>query len=149
MAETGSWTSIIAAATIIVGAGFLSWSVASEMTESDYRNLLCKGMEQERSLPNGTRVDCLTDRLAIEIDWTHKWAEAIGQALLYSASTDRQPAVILICKVAPEKCRDHDYLINEVVAHWQLPITVWLCPSGATELSQCSLDSRDGERRVR
>ena len=149
MAIASRVTSSIAAATIILGVGFLSWSVASEMTESDYRNVLCKGMEQERRLPNGTRVDCLTDRLAIEIDWTDKWAEAIGQALLYSASTGKQPAVILICKVASEKCRDHDYLINEVVAHWQLPITVWLCPTGATELSECSLDSRDGERRVR
>lgn len=107
-------------------------------TESEYRARFCAGMEQERVLPNGTRVDCLTERLAIEVDWTHKWAEAIGQSMLYSAATKKLPGIILVCKVADEACQKHDYLINEAVAYWKLPITVWLCRPADIDLAACS-----------
>lgn len=99
---------------------------------------LCAGMEQEAVLPNGTRADCMTDRLAIEVDWTHKWAEAIGQAMLYSASTEKLPGIILICKLSEENCQKHEYLINEAVAYWKLPITVWLCDLDDEALAACS-----------
>jgi len=115
----------------------MCFSVAHSDTESEYRSRFCAGMPQERVLPNGTRVDCITDRLAIEVDWTHKWAEAIGQSMLYSAATEKLPAIILVCKVAPAGCLKHEYLINEAVAYWKLPITVWLCMPSDTSLSEC------------
>lgn len=110
---------------------------ARAATESEFRSRFCAGMQQERVLPNGTRVDCITDRLAIEIDWTHKWAEAIGQSLLYSAATEKLPAIILVCKVDPAGCLKHEYLISEAVAYWKLPITVWLCMPSDQSLSAC------------
>lgn len=80
-------------------AALASPALAAE-TESDYRDRLCggAGMKMEVKMPNGTRADCMTDRLAIEIDWAHKWAEAIGQSMNYAASTGKLPAAILICK---------------------------------------------------
>lgn len=111
---------------------------ARAATESEFRSRFCAGMQQERVLPNGTRVDCITDRLAIEVDWTHKWAEAIGQSLLYAAATEKLPAIILVCKVGPVGCLKHEYLINEAVAYWKLPITVWMCMPSDLVLSECS-----------
>ena len=43
-----------------------------------------------------TRVDCLTDKYAIEVDFAKKWAESIGQALYYADVTNKEPAVALI-----------------------------------------------------
>lgn len=42
------------------------------------------------------RVDCLTDKYAIEFDFSYKWAESYGQALMYAALTGKEPAVVLI-----------------------------------------------------
>ena len=113
-------------------------AAAAGLSETDYRVRFCAGMQQEVVLANGTRVDFLTERLAIEVDWTHKWAEAIGQSMLYSASTGKLPGIILVCKVAQEHCQKHEYLINEAVAHWRLPITVWLCMPDDDALTDCS-----------
>jgi len=63
--------------------------------ESWYVTQSCRGVIEAR-LPDRTRVDCLTDEYAIEYDFTHKWAEAIGQALHYGLMTGRQPVVVLI-----------------------------------------------------
>ncbi|GAK71187.1 hypothetical protein RRU01S_15_01120 [Agrobacterium rubi TR3 = NBRC 13261] len=114
-----------------------SWSPSHAETESFYQDRFCAGMTKERVLPNGTRVDCLTDVFAIEVDWTHKWAEAIGQSLLYAAATGKQPEIILVCKVRQEACLKHSYLIEEATAHWKLPIKVWLCLPDDLTLSEC------------
>lgn len=47
-------------------------------------------------LKDRTRVDCLTDEYAIEVDFAKKWAESIGQSLYYAHMTDKKPAVGLI-----------------------------------------------------
>jgi len=109
-------------------------------TESEYRDLLCggEGWVMEEFLKNGTRADCLTDRLAIEVEWAHKWAEAIGQSLNYAAVTGKQPAAVLICKRGTErKCLNWSLLLAETAEHWKLPLTVWLCGADAERLEQC------------
>ncbi|MCM2435362.1 hypothetical protein [Agrobacterium rosae] len=116
----------------------VSWSPSKAETESFYQDRFCAGMTKERVLPNGTRVDCLTDVYAIEVDWTHKWAEAIGQSLLYAAATGKQPGIILICKVREEACLKHSLLIEQTAAHWKLPLTVWLCLPEDLSLAECS-----------
>lgn len=66
--------------------------------ESSYQHAYCakhKGIE-EFILPDKTRVDCLTDKHAIEFDFSNKWAEAIGQALHYGLMTGKTPKVIQI-----------------------------------------------------
>jgi len=51
----------------------------------------------EYTLFDRSRVDLLTKTQAIEVDWAHKWTEAIGQSLHYSIHTDdRQPVVLLL-----------------------------------------------------
>lgn len=67
-----------------------------DLPESHYVEQYCTG-EIEHRLQDGTRIDCLTDEYAIEVDKCHKWAEAIGQALYYANSTGRKPKIVLIC----------------------------------------------------
>jgi hypothetical protein len=50
-------------------------------------------MQIGRHLPNGTYVDCLNDTYAIEVDFSNKWAEAIGQSLMYAAELERLPGI--------------------------------------------------------
>ncbi|PHS64317.1 MAG: hypothetical protein COB09_08040 [Thalassobium sp.] len=73
--------------------------------EADYVTEYCGYWEgkSEVVLEDRTRVDCLTDDLAIEFDWCKKWAEAIGQALYYSKMTGRMPAIALICSPGEER----------------------------------------------
>ncbi len=57
----------------------------------------------EYRLPDKTRVDCLTDEYAIEVDWAKKWAEGIGQTLYYASITNKKPAVALIVAEGEER----------------------------------------------
>lgn len=41
----------------------------------------------EYVLPDRTRVDCLTDEYAIEIEFAENWAESIGQAMYSQIGT--------------------------------------------------------------
>lgn len=50
----------------------------------------------EHKLSDKARVDCLTDKYAVEFDFAPKWAECIGQALYYGKMTGKQPACVLI-----------------------------------------------------
>ncbi|MHC4620865.1 MAG: hypothetical protein ACYTEQ_24220 [Planctomycetota bacterium] len=78
------------------------------MSELDWTLLLWHHFDQEprtelavgreRRLWDRTRVDILTNRWACEVDWAHKWAEAVGQAIWYSINTSRKPYIILLCK---------------------------------------------------
>lgn len=63
-----------------------------------YQTVWCsahKGVMEYR-LNDNTRVDCLTDTLAVEFDFANKWAECIGQALYYGQKTGKTPACVLI-----------------------------------------------------
>jgi len=75
----------------------------------------------EYKLPDKTRVDCLTEKYAIEVDFADKWAEAIGQSLYYAYQTNRQPGIIIIM----EKESDDRYLKRLLVVAEELSIVVW------------------------
>lgn len=67
-------------------------------TEDDfvkYFNNFFQGKLEHR-LDDLTRVDILTDTMAIEVDFAHKWYEAVGQACHYARKTDKHPAIVLI-----------------------------------------------------
>lgn len=66
-----------------------------KMTERYYQQKYCTGVS-EYVLPDKTRVDCLTDKYAIEFDFANNWAEAIGQSLHYARMTGRAPAIYII-----------------------------------------------------
>lgn len=67
-------------------------------SEKTYQEQWCKahGGQMEYMLNDKTRVDCLTDKLAVEFDFAPKWAECIGQALYYGQKTNKTPACVLI-----------------------------------------------------
>lgn len=66
--------------------------------ESMYQQAWCnkRGGTTEYKLNDKTRVDCLTEKYAVEVDFAPKWAECIGQALYYGKMTGKQPACVLI-----------------------------------------------------
>jgi hypothetical protein len=67
-------------------------------SEKYYQTKFCKELngEIEYRLFDKTRVDCLTNEYAIEVDFAKKWAEGIGQTLYYAKITGKKPAVGLI-----------------------------------------------------
>jgi len=73
-------------------------------TEKEYQAKWCNAHNGilEYRLNDKTRVDCLTDTLAVEFDFAPKWHECIGQALYYGQKTKRTPACVLIME-NPEK----------------------------------------------
>jgi len=98
--------------------------------ERFYQAFWCtkRGGSMEVPLPDRTRVDCLTTTHAIEVDFAPKWAEAIGQALYYGASTGKSPGVLMIM----EKPGDRRYLerLRLAIKRFGLPLKVWVVRPG-------------------
>lgn len=115
-----------------------SWSPCKAETEAYYRDRFCLGMAMEQVLPNGTRLDCATHDMAVEVDFNSKWSEAVGQALSYAAETGKRPGVILICRSKPALCLKHSLLIEQAARFWKLPVVVWLCSVDDLSLADCS-----------
>lgn len=70
-------------------------NMTQKMQEKDYVKKYCTGII-EYTLPDKTRIDCLTEEYAIEFDYAKKWAESIGQSLYYAKKTGKKPAVAII-----------------------------------------------------
>lgn len=89
---------------IILGFCGFAWATDTgrPKVEDDYNREFCDeiGGESEHSLLDGKfRVDCLLpNRSAIEMDWAKKYAECIGQAVLYGAITGLRPGCMLIIR---------------------------------------------------
>lgn len=118
---------------------FTGPSVAQEL-ERDRQEQLCAGMQIGRYLTQTrTYVDCVTDDHAIEVDFSNKWAEAIGQSLLYAAELERLPGIILVCHrdTEPTTCLRHGYLIEQTVNWWRIGMTVWQCGTDDVRLDDC------------
>lgn len=105
--------------------GFAPFAKASEAA---VQACLCRGLQQEVRLASGARADCLSDRYAIEIDRSHKWAEALGQALHYAGETGRAPMIYLYCAAgAPAAgCLAHRYRLEATIAAFDLPVSLRL-----------------------
>jgi len=82
------------------------------------------GGRTEVVLSDRTRVDCLTDTYAVEVDFARKWAEAIGQALFYSGKTGKKPGILIIVEETPQE----RYLkrLDLTIKKFNLPIRVWV-----------------------
>ena len=86
---------------IIISILFLFYSFnaqAEVKNERYYQEIYCDLVNgaTEFVLDDKSRVDCLTDDEAIEVDWASKWAECVGQALYYGAETNRKSKCLLI-----------------------------------------------------
>lgn len=118
-------------------------ATAAVAGEAKIRDRLCRGLQTEAPIV-GTRlrVDCLSPTHAIEIDFSAKWAEAIGQALVYAATADRRPGIILVCRSRsnPALCLRHGLLVEETLSRRNLGVTLWRCDEGAAALDDCRRD---------
>lgn len=47
-------------------------------------------------LPSGKLIDILSKEYSIEVDFTHKWAESIGQSLVYAHESGKRPCIVFI-----------------------------------------------------
>jgi hypothetical protein len=76
----------------------MATSHTKKYNEKHYQTLICNNLGgiMEYRLADRTRVDCLTDDYAMEVDFAKKWAESIGQSLYYAHMTQKEPAVGLI-----------------------------------------------------
>lgn len=77
--------------------------------EKIYQEHFCNtfGGITEYRLKDKTRVDCLLDEYALEVDFAQKWAESIGQSLYYASQTSRKAGVLLIME---DSNKDKKYL---------------------------------------
>lgn len=98
--------------------------VLRQHVSDDARRELCAGMRQEEHLSNGARVDCMTATHAI-VEFSEKWAEGLGQALHYAATTGKRPAIFLVCRQAEHLCLAHALRLEEAIEFWRLPVEVW------------------------
>jgi len=82
--------------------------------------------EIEQTVQSGNikvRIDDLTNKHAIEYDFTKKWAEALGQALRFSRLTHRRGGIVFILG----KESDMEYVRESVkdIKRFNLPVDVW------------------------
>jgi hypothetical protein len=80
-------------------------SATKKFNEHYYQINLCNKFDgkMEYVLQDRTRVDCLTDEYAIEVDFAKKWAEGVGQSLYYAHMTGKKPAVGFIMNSEKDK----------------------------------------------
>jgi hypothetical protein len=71
-----------------------------------------------------TRCDIVTATHAIEVDWSKKWGESIGQSLNYAFQTDKRGGIILITDTPTDT--KEAIRVNSIIRHYELPITLWV-----------------------
>jgi len=79
--------------------------------------------QPEVVLSDGSRADLISDRYAIEVEWSAKWKESIGQCELYAILTGKDPGVILLVK-DPASEEKHIERCRKVCDH--LKIKLWI-----------------------
>lgn len=84
-----------------------------------------KGRMEVR-VPDG-RVDIVTADHAIEVEFSAKWKNAIGQALWYAQQTGKPAGIVLILEDEKRDTPDAIRLGSVIETH-KLPIKVWLWP---------------------
>ena len=94
----------------------------AKKNERHYQTIHCNqlGGKMEVRLKDKTRIDCLTDRKAIEHEWAKKWAECVGQALYYGAMKEAIPVCALIG--TDKEFEKYSKRVNYLVEYWKLPI---------------------------
>jgi len=86
----------------------------------------------EYILQDRTRVDCLTDTHAIEVDFAGKWAESIGQSLFYGAKTKKKPGIVLI--IVKEKDIRYYQRLEFTKRKYTLPVDIFPVDKNGNEL---------------
>jgi hypothetical protein len=111
---------------VVVAVVFLFFigcaSTPKKYNERHYQTLLCNELDgkMEYVLEDKTRVDCLTQEYAIEVDFAKKWAEGIGQSLYYANMTGKKPAIGLIMN--KEKDQRYFKRLNKIAKQYEIKI---------------------------
>lgn len=94
--------------------------------EAYYTNVICNNLngKAEHRLTDNTRIDCLTQKYAIELDWANKWHEGITQALYYAMKSGKEAKLVLLTTRKDDK-RFYKKSID-FVGHYELPILIEL-----------------------
>jgi len=100
---------------------------AAKHPERWYQQQWCTSGIMEYVLPDRTRVDCLTETHAVEIDFAAKWYEGYTQARWYAANTGRRAALLLI--IENETDRRHVKRAQRLREHYDDPIDIWIIRS--------------------
>lgn len=97
-------------------------------TEKYYQNLWAKehNAQTECTLKDKSRVDCVTENYALEVDFADKWAEAIGQSLYYGLCLNKKPAILLIMENCPKDIK-HLNKLTKVAQTYGIKIFT-ICP---------------------
>lgn len=108
---------------------------AHAFREAEVQQRYCAGMPIDQHLTDGSEVDCVLPGadgpLAVEVDFSDHWAQAIGQSLHYARITETRPAVILVCNegVRTSTCERHLSRMLDTLEYWRIGMFVWFCRS--------------------
>jgi len=106
----------------------LSATFLTAQGESFYTYIIQQtlGGEREKRIPGG-RIDITNEQYAIEVDFSKKWKEAIGQSIWYGLNTNLKPGIVLIRK---NKADTYHIQLFSALNYAGLTdkITVWLYP---------------------
>ncbi|MBI4045778.1 MAG: hypothetical protein HY371_03080 [Devosia nanyangense] len=106
-------------------------SPALAFKEIEVQKRYCAGLQINQHLSDGSEVDCVKGDLAIEVDFTDHWAQAIGQSLHYARLTQTRPSIILVCNdtVSTATCERHLTRMIDTLNYWRIGMLVWFCNS--------------------
>jgi len=95
-------------------------------SENDVNQSWCLSMggDDQFRTKDGTYVDCLTDKYAIEAEYDYNWKESIGQSLHYAEATNRSAAILLILR--SKSTVNYLEQLNAVIDKYDLPIKVFV-----------------------
>lgn len=109
---------------IVCISAFVSTAFAAHLhSEQFYQEQWCNdhGGVMEYVLDDMSRVDCLTDTHAIEVEFAPKWKESIGQALFYSIKTNRKPGIVVIIE-NPKSDAKHIKRLRTVIEEYGIDL---------------------------
>ena len=105
---------------------FFSLSSKTLEKEKYYSEMYCEELSGKvnYTLEDKSKVDCLTDTHAYEVDWADgmKVYEAIGQSLYYASQTNKKPGIILL--IRKNNSEKHIRKVKEVIDFFELDINL-------------------------
>lgn len=102
--------------------------LATEHPERWYQEKVAAALKgkMEVRVPDG-RVDVVTVTHAIEVEFSSKWKNSLGQALWYALQTGKAAGIVLILEDEKRDMPDAVRL-GSVIETSKIPIKVWLWP---------------------
>ena len=95
---------------------------AFALSEKEHQDQFCTGKQEV--VIKGGRIDCLTDKYAIELGFASHWKTDLSQARWYALQTGKIPAYAIIFK-KPTDIRYLEYL-EEYMAGYGVYIKIFI-----------------------